>query len=100
MGLSAARVDRRLLERLARLDDASLPIAEINRRLGAAAEELGLMRPSYARVRVLVARTASGPAQVAGRRTGRVLVEISTRARPPEALLDHMSGIGVPKLDP
>jgi hypothetical protein len=99
MGMSAARIDRQLRERLARLDDASLPIAEINRRLGLAADELGLLRPSYAGFGVRVheqrrERRRRGPS------TARVLLEISTRARPPEALLDHLSGIGVAKLDP
>jgi hypothetical protein len=32
--------------------------------------------------------------------TARVLVEIAYRARPPDALLDHVSGIGVPELPP
>jgi hypothetical protein len=98
MGLSAARIDQRLHAQLAKLDDASLPIAEINRRLGAAADELGVMRPSYSRVRVLVheQRRAHGRR---GPSTARVLLEISTRTRPPEALLDHVSGIGVAPLD-
>jgi hypothetical protein len=98
MGLSAARIDGRLRERFAALDDASIPIAEVNRRLGAAAEAMGMMRPSYARVRVLVHEQREEQMR-RGPSTGRILVEISTRARPPESLLDHVSGIGVPKLD-
>jgi hypothetical protein len=93
----APRISPRLLHALDRLDDRRLPIAEINRRLGAEAERLGLRRPSYERVRELVHRLRwlrRGPS------TGRVLLEISMRARPPSAFLDHVSGIGVPELPP
>jgi hypothetical protein len=93
----APRISPRLLVALERLDDETVPIAEISRRVGAEAERLGLHRPSYQRVRVLVhelraSRRRRGPS------TARVLLEISTRARPPEALLDHVSGIGVREL--
>jgi hypothetical protein len=97
MRLSAALVDARLRERLAVLDDGTLPIAELNRRVGAAAEELGLMRPSYSWIRLLIHEQRERRRKV-GPSTGRVLGEISTRARPPQALLDHISGIGVREL--
>jgi hypothetical protein len=48
------RYDLRLLEALRRLDDGKLPMAEVCRRLGAVADELGLMRPSYVHVRRLI----------------------------------------------
>jgi hypothetical protein len=51
---SAPRIDRRLVEALAALDDVREPVAEINRRVGALASELGLPRPSYAQVRRLL----------------------------------------------
>jgi len=54
MGRSAPRYDPRLLEALLRLDDRAVPIAEVGRRLGRAADELGLTRPSYVHVRRLV----------------------------------------------
>jgi hypothetical protein len=50
----APRIPRRLLVALDWIDDRSLPIAEVNRRLGAEAWRLGLPRPSYQRVRELV----------------------------------------------
>jgi hypothetical protein len=93
----APRISPRLLHVLDRLDDRRLPIAEINRRLGAEAERRGLRRPSYERVRELVHRLRwlrRAPS------TGRVLFEISMRARPPAAFLDHISGVGVPELPP
>lgn len=51
----ASRLDDRLLWRL-RLLDMDCPVAETCRALGAHADALGLMRPSYACVRLHVAR--------------------------------------------
>jgi hypothetical protein len=48
------RIAYELLVHLERIDDPSLPIAEINRRLGRFAEARGLTRPSYERVRELI----------------------------------------------
>jgi hypothetical protein len=95
MGLCAARLTPRLLAELGRIDDGRLPIAEVNRRLGEAAEQLGLRRPSYARVRVVVHEQRRLRARPS---TLEVLVEVSTRARPPGAVLDHIAGIGLPPL--
>jgi len=85
----------RLLERLVEFDDPNQPIAETYRRIAAEAERLGLLRPSYERVRILVHqarrwRRARGPS------TTSVLVDVAFRVRPPEAVLDHLSGVGVP----
>jgi hypothetical protein len=93
----APRISPRLLEAIARFDDRRVPIAETARRVGREAEKLGLPRPSYERVRALVhqlrrARALRGPS------TAAVLVDIAFRLRPPEALLDHLSGTGVPDL--
>ena len=94
----APRISPRLLKALSRLDDRTLPFAEINRRLGGEAERLRLPRPSYQRVRVLILELR----RTRRRRptTAQVLLEIDLRARPPEALLDHLAGIGVPPLSP
>lgn len=51
---SAPRYDPRLLRAIRRLDDESLPIAEVWRRVGAHAEKIGLSRPSYVHVRRIV----------------------------------------------
>src|SRR6266568_3916681 len=93
----APRISPRLLRALDRLDDPAVPIAEVNRRLGAEAEQLRLPRPSYERVRTLVhllRRWRRRPT------TARVLLEVAYRTRPPSALLDHVSGIGLPELPP
>jgi hypothetical protein len=50
----APRLSPRLLEAIVELDDRSLPIAEVSRRVGRRAVELGLPRPSYGHVRRLV----------------------------------------------
>jgi hypothetical protein len=92
----APRIGPELLTALVRLDDRRRPIAETSRRLGAEADRLGLPRPSYQRVRVLVhesRRLRRGPSTTA------VLVDVMMRARPPEAVLEHVSGVGVPSLD-
>jgi hypothetical protein len=92
----APRISHQLLEALVRLDDRSVPIAEINRRLGEEAERLALMRPSYQRVRVLV--HASRRIRPNTPTTASVLFEVAVRARPPDAVLNHLSGVGVPTL--
>jgi hypothetical protein len=73
--------------------DPSVPIAETCRRVGDRAERWGMARPSYETVRTLVHELRSGPPQPS---TAAVLVDIALRSRPPEALLDHLSGTGVP----
>ena len=50
----APRYDPRLVEALRVLDDRREPIAEICRRVGVAAERLGLHRPSYVHLRRLL----------------------------------------------
>jgi len=44
----------RLLDEVEALSERSLPIAEINRRVGTKAQGLGVTKPSYERVRELV----------------------------------------------
>lgn len=95
MVTSAARISDRLYKRLEKLDDPGIPIAETYRRVAGEAERLGLTRPSYERIRVLVHQSRrwkrnSGPS------TTSVLIDVAFRVRPPEAVLDQLSGIGVP----
>lgn len=92
----APRISPRLLEALVRLDDPAVPLAEVSRRVGREAERLNLPRPSYQRIRVLVhesRRLRRGPG------TAAVLVDVALRARPTTAIVDHLSGVGVPRLD-
>jgi hypothetical protein len=50
----APRYDPRILDALRALDDRGVPIAETCRRVGVAAERMGLIRPSYPHLRRLV----------------------------------------------
>ena len=50
----APRIPPRLLDEVERLARRSLPIAEINRLVGASARRLDLPKPSYEQVRALV----------------------------------------------
>jgi hypothetical protein len=91
-------VTQKLLEAIVRLDDPRQPIAETARRVGRVAEQLGLTRPSYERIRTLV-HAARALRRRRGPTTGEVLVDIAFRVRPPDALLDHLSGVGLPPYD-
>jgi hypothetical protein len=91
----APRISPRLLAALARLDDRRVPIAEVNRRLGKEAERLGLRRPSYQRVRELVHQLRRFRRRPS---TASVLADVALRARPFEAVVQHVSGVGVPEV--
>ena len=86
---SAPRIDLRLVAALERLDDESLPIAEVCRRVGAVADVLEVTRPSYEQLRVLVRlhrRRRLAP------NAREILLDVASRARPPEAMLDLFDG--------
>jgi hypothetical protein len=74
-----------------------LPIAEVCRRVGAEADRLGLTRPSYERIRVLVHETRR--VRRLGPSTASVLFDVWMRTRPPDALLDHLWGVGLAPYD-
>ena len=95
MVTSAARISDRLYKRLVELDDPGVPIAETYRRVAAEAERLGLTRPSYERIRVLIQQERRWKRN-RGPSTTSVLIDVAFRVRPPEAVLDQLSGIGVP----
>lgn len=85
MPASAPRIDERLVAALARLDDPTLPIAETNRRLGAVAEALGLHRPSYQQVRVIVHMLRSRHRSPG---VGEKLLELSVRIKHPNQIVE------------
>jgi hypothetical protein len=88
----APRISHRLLEAIVRLDDRTQPIAETCRRIGAEAERLGLTRPSYQRVRVLVhesRRIRRGPTTID------VLRLVTSPLRTPEELIERLQEVGV-----
>jgi hypothetical protein len=92
----APRIPPKLLEAIVRIDDRRLPIAEVNRRVGRAAWKLGLPKPSYQRVRELVhaARSIRRAPTTVG-----VIMDVALRVRPPDALIDHLSTVGLPPYD-
>jgi hypothetical protein len=85
----APRLDSRLVAAAERLDGRDTPIAETNRRVGVIAEELGLARPSYEQIRVVIHDARARRRQPTA---ADVLLDIAFRVRPPDALLQHLVG--------
>lgn len=81
----APRYDPRILAAIAALDDPVEPMAEIARRVGRVAAELGLPKPSYVHLRryIRAYRTAKD-AEVRRRREIRTILE--------DAYIDAMRG--------
>jgi hypothetical protein len=89
MAAAAPRIGPTLLAVIERLDDESVPIAEVHRRVAAVASHLAYPRPSYQQTRVLVhEHRRRGLAPTAGQ----LLLEVAFRVRPPEALLELLTG--------
>ena len=85
MTAAAPRIGATLLAAIERLDDESVPIAEVHRRVAALASHLGHSRPSYEQVRILVhVQRDAGLAPTAGQ----ILLDVALRTRPPHVLLD------------
>ncbi|MFL5942224.1 MAG: hypothetical protein ACJ75L_03025 [Gaiellaceae bacterium] len=82
----APRIPQRLLDEIERQSRRSVPIAEMNRCVGRAAARMGLYRPSYQQVRVLVheARRLRRHAPVP---VSTVARQVAFRVRPPDAIL-------------
>jgi len=93
----APRIPRRLLDEIERQSGRSVPIAEMNRRVGRAAARMGLYRPSYEQVRVLV-HTARRLRRRGGARVSTVALDVVFRVRPPVALLDPVFAPPIPRL--
>lgn len=82
----APRIPRRLLDEIERQSQRRVPIAEMNRCVGRAAARMGLYRPSYEQVRILV-HTARRLRQQSGPRVSTLAMDVAFRVRAPEALL-------------
>jgi hypothetical protein len=85
----APRIPRRLLDEIERQSRRNVPIAEMNRCVGRAAARMGLYRPSYQQVRILVHRARRLRRQ-APSRVSTVALDVAFRVRPPVALLDPL----------
>jgi hypothetical protein len=91
----APRISPRLLDVVERLAPRPVPIAEINRLVGAEAERLGLPRPSYQRVRQLVHEARALRRQPTRARVG---FEYTMHARSPDELLASLVESPRPRL--
>jgi hypothetical protein len=94
--ISAAQIDERLQAELGRLAREAGTYAEINRAIGVRAKALGLVKPSYARVRQLVleAREAIEDER-ADPSWGELLLDVDFRRRSPMAIIDKLDGVPV-----
>lgn len=96
MVVFAAQIDERLRGELERL--ASLPrsFAEINREIGLRAASLGLVKPSYARVRQIVIEAREAIRDDAHEPSwGELLLDVDLRRRSPMAIIDKLDGVPV-----
>ena len=90
MSSSAPRISPRLLREIENVDDGRIPIAEICRSIGTAADGLGIPRPSYEQVRVHVhaarrwRRLQPSSADLA--------IDVAFRVKPATAVLDRLAG--------
>jgi hypothetical protein len=96
MSVFAARVPRELERAIRRLDDRRVPIAEVARRVCAEAERIGLTRPGYERIRILVHDWRDQ--QDHRREVLETVVDVAYRVRPVSALADVLLGIELPPL--
>lgn len=79
----APRLSPRLLDFIETVSVRRIPIAEINRLVGSEAERLGLPRPSYQRVRVLVHEARELRRNHVS--AAEILIDVATRTRSPYA---------------
>ena len=94
MYAAAPRLDPRLLRAVVRLDDPSVPIAKIYRRSRKHAARLGIPRPSYECVRLLIHDARSERAR---RRANReTLIRVALYLDGPEALNRLETGSRLP----
>ena len=93
----APRLPQRLLDEIERQSKRREPIAAINRRVGAAAWQMGFPRPSYQQVRVLV-HEARRYRRYAPKSFATLQLEWAYHVRPPEVLLRELVAPHGPRL--
>ena len=96
MAASAPRIHPRLVDAIVRLSRSELSFAEINRRVGALADEHGLPRPSYERVRLLVYDARERDLYPS---TAEVVLDVAINLRPPRDLGDQLILGAAPSLE-
>jgi hypothetical protein len=90
MARSAPRYSRKLLDSIGKLDSDEVSIAEVCRRIGDHAEELGLARPSYVHLRRLVHASRERRAAIAELRDEILADAASGRVTHPLWLADQI----------
>ncbi len=92
MPSAAPRIDSRLIAAMERFDQPGLAMADVHRRVGALAEEIGLTRPSYEQVRVLLHDLRTERRSRAG--AGGLLLDITLSTRTKPAILRALDELG------
>jgi len=85
-----------LLDRVEALSEQSVPIAEINRRVGAEAQRLGVTKPSYERVRQLVHEARD--LRRGWTSAMEIFIDVATRTRSPRAYEELITRPPCPRL--
>jgi hypothetical protein len=93
----APRLSQRLLDEIERRAHDSVPIAEINRRVGRAAAEMRLYKPSYQQVRVLV-HAARELRRTAPKPVSTIAAEVVFRVIPTRAAAEYWGEGPPPRL--
>jgi hypothetical protein len=93
----APRIPVRLIDEIERLSKRRVPIAEINRLVGAEAARMGLHRPSYERVRMLV-HQARGLRRAGRDSVATLALEVAYRTKSPMVLYDRFTDAPAPRL--
>ena len=90
MGFFAPRISNRPVREIERLADRPYRSAEIYPLVGKPLRSSDIAGPSYDQVRLLVRQRRRAPKRVS---TAEVLLDIGLRARHPNALVEHVSGV-------
>ena len=95
MYAAAPRVERALLESAVALDDGSVPVAETYRLLRDVAEQLGVPRPSYERIRthLRVARQLEVEQRLVRERVRELLLQLALNTRPADSVVRELLAI-------
>ena len=88
MYAAAPRVERRFLKRVAKLDDRSLPMAETHRRARDLAQQMGIPRPSYERVRLHL--HAARRRDEEKKRTRDLIIQLAYNTRPANEVVPEL----------
>ena len=83
MYAAGPRIERRFLDGVLRLDDPAVPVAETYRRIRTLADEMGVPRPSYERIRMHVHAARAHRAERARVRSeaGELMMQLAFNSR-------------------